>query len=128
MIHRMPPRALTLRLVLPIALGVGALAAGCSTGGNGTSYGGASTQAYQDAVAASNNAAHAAADAQSTTVASGTQPSNPDEPMTVFEKRRLVARLQQDPHALQRLSPRERREVAAMVAAANRNKDDDRRN
>jgi hypothetical protein len=68
------------------------------------------------------------ATSQSNTVPSSTLPSQEDEPMTVFEKRRLVARLQQDPHALQRLSPRERREVAAMVAAANRNKDNDRRN
>ncbi len=63
----------------------------------------------------------------STSVPSGTQPSRPDEPMTLFEKRRLVARLQQDPRALQRMSPRERREVAAMVAAANANQDDDER-
>jgi hypothetical protein len=58
------------------------------------------------------------------TAASSTRPSEEDEPMTLFEKRRLIARLQQDPRALQRLSPRERREVAAMVAAVNRNDDD----
>lgn len=55
-------------------------------------------------------------------VQGGTQASNPNEPMTLYEKRRLLARLQQDPRTLQRLTPRERREVAAMVAAT---KDDD---
>jgi len=55
-------------------------------------------------------------------VRGGTQPSGPNEPMTLYEKRRLLARLQQDPRTLQRLTPRERREVAAMVAAT---KDDD---
>lgn len=128
MIDPMRCSGIQLRFFALCSIGLAATLPGCSTGGNGTSYGGASTQAYQSAVASSNSAAHAAAAAQSTTVASGTQPSNPDEPMTLFEKRRLVARLSQDPHALQRLSPRERREVAAMVAAANRNKDDDRRN
>ena len=49
----------------------------------------------------------------------GTQASNPNEPMTLYEKRRLIARLQQDPRTLQRLTPRERREVAAMAAAVN---------
>lgn len=52
--------------------------------------------------------------------------ANSIEPMSLFEKRRLVARLQQDPNALKRLTPRERREVASMVGAVNRNKDDER--
>lgn len=45
----------------------------------------------------------------------------------MFEKRRLIARLQQDPRAVQRLTPRERREIAAMAAAAENKKDEDER-
>jgi hypothetical protein len=64
---------------------------------------------------------------QPVTATSQTRPSQENEPMTLFEKRRLVARLQQDPRALQRLTPRERREVAAMTSAAQRNQDEDER-
>ncbi len=45
--------------------------------------------------------------------------------MTPFERRRLLARLHEDPRTIQRLTPRERREVAGMVNAAKRKQDDD---
>jgi hypothetical protein len=53
------------------------------------------------------------------------QQSRPGEPMTLYEKRRLLARIQQDPRTVQRLTPRERQELAAMAAATKRDDDED---
>lgn len=58
-------------------------------------------------------------------VPGGTQQSAPGQPMTLYEKRRLLSRIQQDPRTVQRLTPRERRELAGMAAAANDDDDDD---
>lgn len=57
-------------------------------------------------------------------VSSPTTPG-PNDPLSAFEQRRLLARIQRDPqHQLQRLSARERRGLAAM-AAGTKKKDDD---
>jgi hypothetical protein len=61
---------------------------------------------------------------EAATARSGTRPSADDEPMTQFERRRLMARLRQDPRTINRLTPRERREVAAMVKSVD--EDDER--
>lgn len=58
-------------------------------------------------------------------VPGGTQQSAPGEPMTLYEKRRLLSRIQQDPRTVQRLTARERRELAAMAAATERDDDED---
>jgi hypothetical protein len=52
-------------------------------------------------------------------------PSNPNEvePLSLFEKRRLIARVTQDPSQLQRLTLRERRELAGMVQSVKHDQD-----
>lgn len=57
-------------------------------------------------------------------VASSTLMSREDEPMTLLERRRLMDRVRQDPRTINRLTPRERRELAGMVAATKRDNDD----
>jgi len=58
-------------------------------------------------------------------VTSPTTPG-PDDPLSPFEQRRLLARIQRDPqHQLQRLSARERRGLAAMAASTKKKNDDE---
>jgi len=47
------------------------------------------------------------------------------EPMTLFEKRRLIARISQDPRQIERLTIRERRELAAMAKAVQKHPHDE---
>jgi hypothetical protein len=47
------------------------------------------------------------------------------EPMTLFEKRRLIARISQDPAQIERLTIRERRELAAMAKAVQKHHHDE---
>lgn len=56
-------------------------------------------------------------------VTASSLPGDTDEPMSLFEKRRLIARVQQDPRTVQRLTVRERRELAAMIKATRRDED-----
>jgi len=91
------------------ALAVAALLSGCGSDAEDTAE---TVYAYQTAVE---------------TVASGTgQAQDPNAPLTAYEQRRLIARIQADPqHQLQRLSARERRGLAAMAAATKKKKDGD---
>jgi hypothetical protein len=47
------------------------------------------------------------------------------EPMTLFEKRRLIARISEDPSQIERLTVRERRELAAMAKAVQKHHQND---
>ncbi|MGE3108615.1 MAG: hypothetical protein AB7G11_07685 [Phycisphaerales bacterium] len=83
------------------------LASGCSSQG---SAGGVATSTGQSNPAAAN----------------ATTAVDPNAPLSLFEQRRLLNRIAADPRTqLQRLSPRERRGLAAMAAAANKKKADD---
>jgi hypothetical protein len=64
--------------------------------------------------------------ANSTPTVFGASGNEVIEPMTLFEKRRLIARISQDPSQIEGLTIRERRELAAMAKAVQKHQQDDR--